>query len=653
MWNALSFIQRIYALMVLLSAVLLTVGVLSVRQGQQLIRQLDQISQVSMHDIQRQTNSLSIIRQLENGVLSVPSLELDRLDDFEQAWQEQLSQLSLDFPSILALSTQEATLSLFGHMESLVLGAKQRFVAVNQFEKMMQTHQLDISKIKRKIYSLAVASDDMNTTMLAETLSSEIDSLSFNINRALTLNNREAIQVLINNNLSLGESIREKSQQLSQRSRQFGQRDAALVERLLVDAYDKQGLLSLHHQLVISHEQTRQEAQRIAMHLAQIGQQFEHANRQLLYNVAEQVAATQQQQNQYHRRLIGFIIIIGGISSVMAFSLSRTLKHGLASLISAIRLMAENNLAKPIPNHLSAEFGQLAQHLDMLRLAQLAMIDTLKNSADRLYQVTQDNRQHTSTLTRTLQQQAQHSENVLGHTHQLNHCIAAIDQQSASGAQQADLATEQASSAYLSVQENIHMHQALDDKLQQAVATIHRLKQSAGQINVAMQFIDEVAQQTNLLALNAAIESARAGSHGRGFSVVSDEVRTLAERTSGSVVEVAQIIQCLHQDVDKAVRHIEDCHQDMKVSMSCAQQAESSVTRVNACLEQSQLTAQSIASATLQQRHLTEQIVQQMVEVDNQCRNNLQQLNQLVATGEGLQLMAGEQRQMVAQFETQ
>lgn len=653
MWNALSFIQRIYALMVLLSAVLLTVGVLSVRQGQQLIRQLDQISQVSMHDIQRQTNSLSIIRQLENGVLSVPSLELDRLDDFEQAWQEQLSQLSLDFPSILALSTQEATLSLFGHMESLVLGAKQRFVAVNQFEKMMQTHQLDISKIKRKIYSLAVASDDMNTTMLAETLSSEIDSLSFNINRALTLNNREAIQVLINNNLSLGESIREKSQQLSQRSRQFGQRDAALVERLLVDAYDKQGLLSLHHQLVISHEQTRQEAQRIAMHLAQIGQQFEHANRQLLYNVAEQVAATQQQQNQYHRRLIGFIIIIGGISSVMAFSLSRTLKHGLASLISAIRLMAENNLAKPIPNHLSAEFGQLAQHLDMLRLAQLAMIDTLKNSADQLYQVTQDNRQHTSTLTRTLQQQAQHSENVLGHTHQLNHCIAAIDQQSASGAQQADLATEQASSAYLSVQENIHMHQALDDKLQQAVATIHRLKQSAGQINVAMQFIDEVAQQTNLLALNAAIESARAGSHGRGFSVVSDEVRTLAERTSGSVVEVAQIIQCLHQDVDKAVRHIEDCHQDMKVSMSCAQQAESSVTRVNACLEQSQLTAQSIASATLQQRHLTEQIVQQMVEVDNQCRNNLQQLNQLVATGEGLQLMAGEQRQMVAQFETQ
>ncbi|WP_241538398.1 methyl-accepting chemotaxis protein, partial [Vibrio vulnificus] len=86
----------------------------------------------------------------------------------------------------------------------------------------------------------------------------------------------------------------------------------------------------------------------------------------------------------------------------------------------------------------------------------------------------------------------------------------------------------------LNVNENIERHLALEHKLQLAVETMHRLKQSAAQINLAMKFIDEVAQQTNLLALNAAIESARAGAHGRGFAVVSDEVRTLAERTSSS-----------------------------------------------------------------------------------------------------------------------
>lgn len=653
MWNGLSLIQRIYALMILLSLVLLTVGVVSVWQGHQLIRQLDQITQGSMQDIQLKAKNMSVIRELESRVLSISSVELVQLDGIEQDWQEQLEQLEATLPVMIFSPSQVDQAPLHQQMVNLLAHARQRSSSVAEFEKMLQTHQLDVNKVKRKTYALAVNSDDINTTMLADSLSSEIDSLSFNINRALTLETLESIEKLINNNRSLAQSIREKSQQLSQRSRQFSQRDAALVERLLVDAYDQQGLLSLHHQLVSSHEKTRQHAQKIAMHFAEIGQQVEHANRQLLAEVTEQVQLTQQQQNQYHLQLIGFIAIIGGISSLMAISLSRTLKNSLASLIITIRRMAENNLTQPVSKRLPAELGQLAQHLEILRQSQLNMIGTLKNSADQLYQVTQTNGLHTSGLTQSLQQQAKHTENVLGHTHQLNQFIAAIDEKSDFGARQAEIATQEASCGYDRVKENIQMHLSLEDKLEQAVTTIHRLRKSAGKINLAMEFIDEVAQQTNLLALNAAIESARAGAHGRGFAVVSDEVRTLAERTSGSVVEVAQIIKLLHQDVDKAVWHIEDCHHDMKVSMRCTQQAEISVTRVKTCLEQSQLTAQSISSATKQQRHLTEKIVQQMVEGDNECRNNLQQLNQLVVTGEGLQLMAGEQRKMVSQFETQ
>lgn len=191
---------------------------------------------------------------------------------------------------------------------------------------------------------------------------------------------------------------------------------------------------------------------------------------------------------------------------------------------------------------------------------------------------------------------------------------------------------------------------ALEHKLQLAVETMHRLKQSAAQINLAMKFIDEVAQQTNLLALNAAIESARAGAHGRGFAVVSDEVRTLAERTSGSVVEVRNIIDVLHHDVDTAVVQIEHCNREMQDSMNSAKQAVESVNRVKTCLDLSSQTAQSISAATKQQRSLTRQIAAKIAEIQSDSQTNLDQISHLVTTGNELQTMAAQQQKLVAQY---
>lgn len=194
--------------------------------------------------------------------------------------------------------------------------------------------------------------------------------------------------------------------------------------------------------------------------------------------------------------------------------------------------MANKQLTFAVDEKLTGEFAQLAEHLEILRLSQLSIVDTLQLSAKEMGETTTKNAEYTSAITDSMAVQAETSALVVKHTNELQCLIENIAVQSESGAQQSDVATEEVLKSYQNVSQNIVRHNELDERLRLAVEVIHRLQQRAMQITKAMTFIEEVAQQTNLLALNAAIESARAGEHGRGFAVVSDEVRNLAERTS-------------------------------------------------------------------------------------------------------------------------
>ncbi|HAS6277793.1 TPA: HAMP domain-containing protein [Vibrio vulnificus] len=641
-----SIIRRIQLLVILLTLVLISVCGLSIWQGKQLIHQLDQLSEHTMRQMQRQAMSLSLVSNIENRILSIPAAE-----SLENASSELLQPMSTLQERLSSHSfSRRHTEGLLDETQQLLdkalLGSGMRA----ELEKKRQAHQLAITKVKRKIYALAVSSDDMNTTMLVDSVSSDIDGLSFNINRALTSDDPAAISQLREKNRALARSIEEKSKQLKTRSRQYGQRDAALVSKVLLDAFESSGVVYAQLLLAENQKQVQQQAQQLAYRLSKVGEQLEVANQQLLEEVALRVENAQADQALYHVQLIGFVLLIGGFSCVIAINVSSTLKRSLRLLIGTIQRMAESDLTQSVPNSLPAEFGRLARHLEQLRQSQLAMIDTLTHSSTKLNQVIQQNGQRTSGLTQALQQQAERTASVVHHTHQLTQFIGDIDDESESGARQATLASQEAYNGSLNVNENIERHLALEHKLQLAVETMHRLKQSAAQINLAMKFIDEVAQQTNLLALNAAIESARAGAHGRGFAVVSDEVRTLAERTSGSVVEVRDIIDVLHHDVDTAVVQIEHCNREMQDSMNSAKQAVESVNRVKTCLDLSSQTAQSISAATKQQRSLTRQIAAKIAEIQSDSQTNLDQISHLVTTGNELQTMAAQQQKLVAQY---
>ncbi len=182
--------------------------------------------------------------------------------------------------------------------------------------------------------------------------------------------------------------------------------------------------------------------------------------------------------------------------------------------------------------------------------------------------------------------------------------------------------------------------------------TVQALGTNSSQIGEIIQVIDDIADQTNLLALNAAIEAARAGEQGRGFAVVADEVRKLAERTTKATKEIAGMITQIQRDTEGAVSSMEEGTQEVEKGKLLADKSGESLKEIIKGTEKVADVITQVAAASEEQSAMSEEITKNIEGINSVTHESAAGVQQIAKASEDLNRLTINLQQLISKFKT-
>ncbi|MEM6334416.1 MAG: methyl-accepting chemotaxis protein [Planctomycetota bacterium] len=309
--------------------------------------------------------------------------------------------------------------------------------------------------------------------------------------------------------------------------------------------------------------------------------------------------------------------------------------------------------------------GDLTQRLDVRGNDELTDVARLFNQfVQSIHDVVAETTRSTQAVAAAATQVSASSEELSAGSQdqasQVTQVSAAVEELSASvvevAAKAADAANNSQRSGEVAQQGNLVVDQtvegmaAIKDAVAQSAASVNELGKRGEQIGAVIQVINDIADQTNLLALNAAIEAARAGEHGRGFAVVADEVRKLADRTVNATQEIAESIEAVQNETAQAVERMTAGTERVDQGVGLATQAGESLTEIVGNVGELADMIQQIAAAAEQQSAAAEEISRKMQDIDAISAQSNEAAQQTATAGADLSNSSERLRQLVGRF---
>lgn len=290
------------------------------------------------------------------------------------------------------------------------------------------------------------------------------------------------------------------------------------------------------------------------------------------------------------------------IGSALVFMVLVSMFRRLNSISSFMSELREGRLDAVLDAHdRHDEFSVVIESAERLRDKLVVTSGTLSSTSSSLNSMASSMMQISANVSESLAQQAHESDMSAASMEEMSSTVQEVARNTAMTAEAATLAVSQANEGVEQTENARRSIEELDQEMQEAANSIDTLKAKGVAIGQVVSLISDIASQTNLLALNAAIEAARAGEHGRGFSVVAEEVRTLATKTQDSTQKIGEMIDDLRGDIDTTVLMVQNGHNRMEMVRSNAEATGDMLERIAKSAGNIGDMAMQIASATEEQ----------------------------------------------------
>jgi methyl-accepting chemotaxis protein len=363
--------------------------------------------------------------------------------------------------------------------------------------------------------------------------------------------------------------------------------------------------------------------------------------------------SAQQLYSEARRNMLGLFVfcvaLVIGAAIIVTRSVTRPLGGEPNDAARVLSQIAEGDLTTEVPVS-SSSAGSVMMNMRQMQQNLNTMVKHIAGSVDRVASSSEELSAVSSQTASNLQLQGQEIEQAAAAVNQMTAAVDEVARNAVSTSEASRQSEQTAHRGREQVQETVASIGVLADGV---IETSQRIEQLAGRVQDISKVLDVIrgiAGQTNLLALNAAIEAARAGEAGRGFAVVADEVRALAQRTQESTQEIEQMIDNVRQDSGLAVTAMQGSSDLVQSTLEVARRSGEALDQITQSISQINERNMMIASATEQQALVAREVDRNLVSIRSFSEQVLLGAQHTDSAGQELAQMAGDLHQTVARF---